>query len=161
MTDGYVVTVPDGRAVIGDVELGSGSTVTVRDGVLVTADPATTTSTTPSDVTATDRSGASTTAVPVDPPGDGLYPVTPVPDGDRATDRGTDTAPPVATSSPRLETVQVGELEKELAPVIEKLAVGADDVLVAAGGGLDVEFLIVRVVTDIRRGPRVDQVGHQ
>jgi hypothetical protein len=48
LDDGMVVAVgPGGRAVIGDIELGPGSVVTVRDGEIVTGDPATT-STTPS-----------------------------------------------------------------------------------------------------------------
>ena len=46
LVDGTVVSVGDGgRAVIDDVELGAGSVVTIRGGELITADPATTTST--------------------------------------------------------------------------------------------------------------------
>jgi hypothetical protein len=104
LLEGTVVTVgPGGRAVIDDFELGPGSMVTVLDGALVTAEPATTTSSAPSDETATDRSETPKRGAPVDPPSEGRSGPASDPDRDRVSDRGTDPAPPVTTERPDRE----------------------------------------------------------
>jgi hypothetical protein len=108
LDDGMVVAVgPGGRAVIGDVELGPGSVVTVRDGELVTADPATTTSTPGSDrspTRTTVSAGAPDHDRDRDPaPGAGVDAEEPAPVDDTQPPRTTvpsDREPPDGTAGP-------------------------------------------------------------